>query len=190
MFSSLTTCLQVSTVTEWSAESDRQRESGAQRHAFPQLLRRSEKHVQLKSGVQAGTLYVKQERNNTRMSCEPGKNDATLPTPQENTAVGKTADSGSIMASFYDLKLKCRRPVMWLSPHVQPGRSVHVRMRFFKLNSHNLHKPEHSDSRGSSEATADAPGSLKLEGNVRNLQLMFKLICRQIDCPVITAEKV
>lgn len=133
---------------------------------------------------------MKQERNNTRMSCEPGKNYATLPTPQENTVVGKTADSGSIMASFYDLKLKCRRPVMWLSPNVQPGRTVHDRMRFFKLNSHNLHKPEHSDSRGSSEATAAASGSLKLEGNVRNLQLMFKLIFRQIDCPVITAEKV
>lgn len=113
---------------------------------------------------------MKRERNNIRMSCEPGKNDATLPTPQENTAVGKTVDSGSIMASFYDLKLKCRRPVMWLSPNVQPGRSVHDRMRFFKLNSHNLHKPEHSDSRGSSEATAAAPGSLKLEGNVRHLQ--------------------
>lgn len=121
-------------------------------------------HVQLKSGVQAGILYVKKGRNNTRMSCEPGKNDATFPTPQENTA-----DSGSIMASFYDLKLKCRRPVMWLSPNVQPGRSVHVRMRFFKLNSHNLHKPEHSDSRRSSEATAAASSSLKLEGKVRNL---------------------
>lgn len=105
-------------------------------------------------------------------------------------AVGKTADSGSIMASFYDLKLKCCRPVMWLSPNVQPGSSVHDRMRFFKFNSHNLHKPEHSDSRGSSEATAAVSGSLKLEGNVRNLQLMFKLICKQIDCPVITAEKV
>lgn len=31
----------------------------------------------------------------------------------------------------------------------------------FKLNSHNLHKPEHSDSRGSSEATAAASSSLK-----------------------------
>lgn len=79
---------------------------------------------------------------------------------------------------------------MWLSPNVQPGRSVLERMRFFKLNSRNLHKPEHSGSRGSSEATAAASGSLKLEGNVRNLQLRFKLIFRQIDYPIITAEKV
>lgn len=78
---------------------------------------------------------------------------------------------------------------MRFSPNVQPGRSVHDRMRFYKLNSHDLHKPERSDSRGSSEATADAFGSLKLERNVRNLQLIFKLIFRQIGCPV-TAEKV
>lgn len=91
-----------------------------------------------------------------------------LPIPQEHSAVGKTVDSRAFVVSFYDLKLKCRRPVMWLSPNVQPGRSVHARMRFFKLNSHNLHKPECSDSRRSSVAVVAAPGSLKLERNMVN----------------------
>lgn len=58
---------------------------------------------------------------------------------------------------------------MVITQHTARAGSVNDRMRFFKLNSLNLHKPECGlslraclDSRGSSVATAAAPGSLKL----------------------------
>lgn len=62
-----------------------------------------------------------------------GKNYVMLSFPQENTAVDKTVDLVAFMVSFHDSKLKCRRPVMWLSSNIQPGQERQQQDEVFQI---------------------------------------------------------